>query len=61
MSVLVMSDPLPDVTLAESTAPLLSLSTVEPLPTGRAYALRRARLLGPASLWFVIQTWFLHR
>lgn len=61
MSVLAMTEPLPAVTLAESTAPLLSASAVEPQPTGRAYALRRARFLGLASLWFVIQTWILHR
>lgn len=61
MSVIVMTEPLPAVTLTESTAPSLSPSAVEPQSTGHAYALRRARFLGLASLWFAIQTWFLHR
>lgn len=61
MSVLIMTEPLPAVTLVESTAPVLSPSAVEPQSTDRAYAPRRARFLGLASLWFAIQIWFLHR
>jgi hypothetical protein len=61
MSVLVMTEPLPAVTLAESTAPSLASSAVEPQSAGRAYALRSARFPGLAFLWSVVRVWMLHR
>ena len=61
MSVLVITDPLPAVTLTGSTAPSPASPADEPVSTGSAYAPQRARFLGLASLWFVIETWFLHR
>lgn len=61
MSALVIAEPLPAVTLAESTAPSLASPAVEPLSTGRAYALRRGRFLGQALLWSVVRIWMLHR
>jgi len=61
ISTLVMTDPLPSVTPVASTALSLSPPAVARGSSGRAYALRHARFFGPASLWFVIRTWFLHR
>ncbi len=61
MSVLVIADPQPAVMLTESTAPSLASPADDPESTVCAYAPQRARFSGLASLWFVIETWFLHR